>query len=154
MRNQRMVSNVSKALAVGAAGKFAGLVIPEFARRGAAVRGLVKTKIRSRPYANAMRPKSRSAILGNQTSVCVALDGADSVFYVAPVFLHCGTPMQGFLNSWLFGSVCLARMVGNDGITVNVVAPGLTLTPPVARSMPPEMIEAQVKARDPARREG
>jgi uncharacterized protein YbjT (DUF2867 family) len=37
-----MVSNASKVLAVGAAGKFAGLVIPELARRGAEVRGLVK----------------------------------------------------------------------------------------------------------------
>jgi NAD(P)-dependent dehydrogenase (short-subunit alcohol dehydrogenase family) len=41
----------------------------------------------------------------------------------------------------------LARRVGNEGITVNVVAPGLTLTPAVAKSMPPEMIEAQIKAR-------
>ena len=40
----------------------------------------------------------------------------------------------------------LARVVGKDGI-VNVVAPGLTLTPAVAKSMPPEMVEAQVKAR-------
>lgn len=41
----------------------------------------------------------------------------------------------------------LARVVGSDGITVNVVAPGLTVTPAIARSMPKEMIEAQVKAR-------
>ena len=41
----------------------------------------------------------------------------------------------------------LARVVGKEGITVNVVAPGLTLTPAVAKSMPAEMIEAQVKAR-------
>jgi NAD(P)-dependent dehydrogenase (short-subunit alcohol dehydrogenase family) len=38
-------------------------------------------------------------------------------------------------------------VVGKEGITVNVVAPGLTLTPAVAQSMPPEMVEAQVKAR-------
>lgn len=41
----------------------------------------------------------------------------------------------------------LARVVGKEGITVNVVAPGLTLTPAVAKSMPREMVEAQVKAR-------
>jgi NAD(P)-dependent dehydrogenase (short-subunit alcohol dehydrogenase family) len=41
----------------------------------------------------------------------------------------------------------LARVVGKDGITVNVVAPGLTLTPAVAKSMPAAMIEAQVKTR-------
>ena len=37
-----MISKASKVLAVGAAGKFAGLVIPELARRGVWVRGLVK----------------------------------------------------------------------------------------------------------------
>ena len=41
----------------------------------------------------------------------------------------------------------LARVVGADGITVNVVAPGLTVTPAVAKSLPPAMIEAQIKAR-------
>jgi NAD(P)-dependent dehydrogenase (short-subunit alcohol dehydrogenase family) len=41
----------------------------------------------------------------------------------------------------------LARVVGKEGITVNVVAPGLTLTPAVAKSMPAEMIAAQVKTR-------
>jgi NAD(P)-dependent dehydrogenase (short-subunit alcohol dehydrogenase family) len=41
----------------------------------------------------------------------------------------------------------LARVVGKDGITVNLVAPGLTMTPAVARAMPPEMVQAQVKAR-------
>jgi NAD(P)-dependent dehydrogenase (short-subunit alcohol dehydrogenase family) len=35
----------------------------------------------------------------------------------------------------------------NEGVTVNVFAPGLTLTPALAKSMPPEMIEAQVRAR-------
>jgi NAD(P)-dependent dehydrogenase (short-subunit alcohol dehydrogenase family) len=41
----------------------------------------------------------------------------------------------------------LARVVGKDGITVNLVAPGLTLTPAVRAHMPAEMIEAQVRAR-------
>jgi NAD(P)-dependent dehydrogenase (short-subunit alcohol dehydrogenase family) len=41
----------------------------------------------------------------------------------------------------------LARVVGKDGITVNLIAPGLTVTPAVARSMPPEMIKAQIAAR-------
>ena len=35
-------SGTATILAVGAAGKFAGLVIPELARRGARVRGLVR----------------------------------------------------------------------------------------------------------------
>ena len=41
----------------------------------------------------------------------------------------------------------LARVVGTDGITVNVVTPGLTLTPPVVKSMPKDFIASQVKAR-------
>jgi NAD(P)-dependent dehydrogenase (short-subunit alcohol dehydrogenase family) len=41
----------------------------------------------------------------------------------------------------------LARVVGKDGITVNLVAPGLTMIPAVAKDMPPEMVQAQVKAR-------
>jgi len=60
---------------------------------------------------------------------------AEQAHYVAAK-----TGVLGFSRS-------LARVVGKDGITVNVVAPGLTLTPAVAKSMPPEMIEAQVKAR-------
>ena len=40
----------------------------------------------------------------------------------------------------------LARVVGKDCITVNLVAPGLTMTPAVAKAMPPEMVQAQAKA--------
>jgi NAD(P)-dependent dehydrogenase (short-subunit alcohol dehydrogenase family) len=60
---------------------------------------------------------------------------AEQTHYVAEK-----TGVLGFSRS-------LARVVGTDGITVNVVAPGLTITPAVARSMPAEMIKAQVKAR-------
>jgi NAD(P)-dependent dehydrogenase (short-subunit alcohol dehydrogenase family) len=38
-------------------------------------------------------------------------------------------------------------VVGKDGITVNPVAPGLTMTPAVAKAMPTETVQAQVKAR-------
>jgi NAD(P)-dependent dehydrogenase (short-subunit alcohol dehydrogenase family) len=41
----------------------------------------------------------------------------------------------------------LARAVGTEGITVNVLSPGLTLTAPVRKSMPKEFIAAQVKSR-------
>lgn len=41
----------------------------------------------------------------------------------------------------------LARVVGKDGITVNLIAPGLTVTPAVAKHMPPELIKAQIAAR-------
>jgi len=60
---------------------------------------------------------------------------AEQTHYVAAK-----TGVLGFSRS-------LARVVGKEGITVNVVAPGLTRTPAVAKSMPPVMVEAQVKAR-------
>lgn len=41
----------------------------------------------------------------------------------------------------------LAMEVGDHGITVNVVAPGLTLTEPVLRSMPEKLIKAQGELR-------
>ena len=54
-------------------------------------------------------------------------------------------------------------MFGKDGVTVNVVTPGLTVTPAVKLTvtpavkehMPPELIEQQIKLRAiPARGEG
>ena len=41
----------------------------------------------------------------------------------------------------------LARVVGTDHITVNVVTPGLTVTPKVKETMPAAMLESQIKAR-------
>jgi len=60
---------------------------------------------------------------------------ADQVHYVAA-------------KSGLFGlSRSLARVLGKDGITVNVVTPGLTVTPQVKKLMPPELLEQQIKSR-------
>jgi 3-oxoacyl-[acyl-carrier protein] reductase len=41
----------------------------------------------------------------------------------------------------------LARALGRDGITVNLIAPGLTVTPTVRKIIPPELLEAQIKGR-------
>lgn len=60
---------------------------------------------------------------------------AEQVHYVAAK-----TGVLGFTRS-------LARAIGEEGITVNLVAPGLTLTPAVRADMPTEIIEAQVKSR-------
>lgn len=47
----------------------------------------------------------------------------------------------------LFGlSRSLAKALGGDGITVNIVTPGLTVTPPV-KQMPAEMLAQQIDAR-------
>ena len=41
----------------------------------------------------------------------------------------------------------LAREVGKDGITVNLLTPGLTLTGPVVENFPPELIASQREGR-------
>jgi len=66
---------------------------------------------------------------------------AEQVHYVAAK-----SGVLGFTRS-------LARVVGRDGITVNVIAPGLTVTPRVRETMPKEMLEAQIKGRAIAREE-
>jgi NAD(P)-dependent dehydrogenase (short-subunit alcohol dehydrogenase family) len=50
-------------------------------------------------------------------------------------------------------SRCIAREFGAYGITVNVVAPGLTVTAPVKKNFPPELLEDQKKRRALGREE-
>jgi uncharacterized protein YbjT (DUF2867 family) len=74
-------------LVVGASGKFAGLVIPELARRGARIRGLVH---KSEDMESVRTQGAEEAIvgdLGNAARVAPALDGINRVFYLAPVAL-------------------------------------------------------------------
>ncbi len=80
-------SHKLKVLAVGASGKFAGLVIPELAKRGVEVRGLV----RESKEENEVRQHGASEIavadLRDRASMDAALQGIDSVFYIAPAFM-------------------------------------------------------------------
>ena len=69
--------------------------------------------------------------------------GSGSMFEGVAEQVHYVAAKAGVLGF----SRSLARVVGKDGITVNVVAPGLTLTPAVRASMPPELIAAQIKSR-------
>ncbi|MGY9049036.1 MAG: NmrA family NAD(P)-binding protein [Rhodobacterales bacterium] len=75
-----------KILAVGAAGKFAGAVIPELARRGAWVRGLVKQDADKEGVVAAGASEAVTGDLRDIESLRVALTGMDSVFYIAPAF--------------------------------------------------------------------
>lgn len=74
-------------LAVGAAGIFAGLVVPELAKRGAHVRGLV----RDPKQGEAVRKNGAAEVvvgdLSNRPDVDAALEGVKSVFYIAPAFM-------------------------------------------------------------------
>ncbi len=73
-------------LSIGANGRFAGLVVPELAARGARVRGLV------RKPENVDKAKANGAsevVLGDLRdpgSLTAALKGITGVFYIAPVF--------------------------------------------------------------------
>lgn len=77
----------TKVLAVGAAGHFASLVIPELAKRGAQVCGFIRD-IKERDEALASGA-SDIAIgdLRDEASVEKALEGMDALFYIAPAFI-------------------------------------------------------------------
>jgi uncharacterized protein YbjT (DUF2867 family) len=74
-------------LAIGASGRFAGLVIPALAKRGASIRAF----IRKPEQASMVRKNGAAEIaigdLQDQRSVDAALVGIEAVFYVAPAFL-------------------------------------------------------------------
>ena len=69
--------------------------------------------------------------------------GSGSVFEGVPGQTHYVAAKAGIVGF----SRSLAREVGGYGITVNVVAPGLTVTKAVRESFPPEILEAQRNGR-------
>jgi uncharacterized protein YbjT (DUF2867 family) len=82
-----MISKNPTILAVGATGQFAGLVVPELARRGAKVRGLIRD---AKQGDTVLRNGAAEVAIGNLTdraSLDKALKGVDSVFYIAPAFM-------------------------------------------------------------------
>ena len=75
--------------------------------------------------------------------------GSASVFEGVPVQTHYVAAKAGVVGL----SRSLSRVVGDDGITVNVVAPGLTVTPKVREVIPAELISRQVQQRSIKREE-
>jgi uncharacterized protein YbjT (DUF2867 family) len=74
-------------LAIGAAGKFAGMVVPELAKRGANVRGFVRSPDEKN---TPMAAGAAAVVIGDlveKASVRAAMKGVDRVFYIAPAFL-------------------------------------------------------------------
>ncbi|NKZ04982.1 SDR family NAD(P)-dependent oxidoreductase [Actinomadura latina] len=69
--------------------------------------------------------------------------GSASMFPGVPGQVHYVTAKSGLLGF----TRSLAREVGADGITVNLLTPGLTLTGPVLENFPPELIASQREGR-------
>ena len=82
----KLSDKVTRVLAVGAAGKFAGLVVPALVARGSVVRGLTSDP------GHVQRARDNGAHevlvgdLADVSSLTDALADIDSVFYIAPVF--------------------------------------------------------------------
>jgi uncharacterized protein YbjT (DUF2867 family) len=82
-----MTTPISTVLAVGAAGKFAGLVVPALAKRGVKVRGLVKDAEQGDEVLKHGATEIAIGDLRDRASINAALKGVEGVFYIAPAFL-------------------------------------------------------------------
>jgi uncharacterized protein YbjT (DUF2867 family) len=82
-----MIGSTSTILAVGAAGKFAGLVVPALAERGVRVRGLVRDATQGEAVRKLGATEIAIGDLRDVASLDAALKGVDAVFYIAPAFL-------------------------------------------------------------------
>lgn len=83
-----MGSTQSTVLAVGATGKFAGLVIPELRRRKVAVRALVRDEPRAAVARASGATETVIGDLRNIDSLAEATQGVDGVFHIGPAFAH------------------------------------------------------------------
>jgi uncharacterized protein YbjT (DUF2867 family) len=81
-----MANGTSTILAVGAAGKFAGLVVPALAKRGAKVRGLIQKAAQADEVLKHGASEVAVGDLRDRASLDVALKDVSSVFYIAPAF--------------------------------------------------------------------
>lgn len=80
-----MTGTTSTILAVGAGGKFAGLVLPELAKRGARVRGLIRDPAEADSVKEHGAAEVAVGDLRDRASLDAALQGVGAVFYIAPV---------------------------------------------------------------------
>ena len=78
------MERISRVLAVGAGGKFAGLVVPELANRGLKVRGLISTREKEAAVRSHGAAETFVGDLTNAEQVGAALAGMDAAFYIAP----------------------------------------------------------------------
>ncbi|MDX8512928.1 NmrA/HSCARG family protein [Mesorhizobium captivum] len=73
-------------LVVGAAGRFAGLVVPELVRRNANVRALVRDRANAEKARQFGASEVATGDLRDRRSLESALEGIDGVFHIGPAF--------------------------------------------------------------------
>jgi uncharacterized protein YbjT (DUF2867 family) len=81
-----MSGSKTKVLVVGAAGHFAGLVVPALAGRGVSVRGLVRDEKQGEQARRNGAAEVAIGDLRNRASIDAALRGVGAAFYIAPVY--------------------------------------------------------------------
>lgn len=77
-----------RVLAIGAAGHFAGLVIPELAKRGAQVRGFIRDQKEHDEVIAHGAAETAIGDLHDRAVIEAALLGMEALFYIAPAFIH------------------------------------------------------------------
>jgi hypothetical protein len=88
-RRKRLMapSKLPLILAIGAAGKSAGMVVPELTKRGANVRGFVRSSDEIEVVKAAGAEDVIVGDLTDKAGVRRAMEGVGRVFYIAPAFL-------------------------------------------------------------------
>jgi uncharacterized protein YbjT (DUF2867 family) len=81
-----MSESHSNILVVGAAGHFAGLVVPALASRGARVRGLVRNEKQGDLARQGGAAEVAVGDIRDRASLDAALRGMDAAFYISPVY--------------------------------------------------------------------
>ena len=81
-----MSKSTPNILVVGAAGRFAGLVVPALASRGVSVRGLVRNEKQGEQARQSGAAEVAIGDLRDRASIDAALRGVDAAFYIAPVY--------------------------------------------------------------------
>jgi len=82
-----MTRKTSTILVVGAAGKFAGLVVPALSKRGAHIRALIHDSTHSDVVLKRGAAEVIVGDLRDPANMDAALNGVESVFYIAPTSL-------------------------------------------------------------------
>lgn len=81
-----MSGTVTSVLAIGASGKNAGFVVPELARRGVTVRGMVRDAATTQRVLAQGAGEVVVGDLRDHASLVAAMRGMDAVYYMAPAF--------------------------------------------------------------------